>query len=141
MEWLALSVIVLGLVAFAVVRRYDLTNPYRDGTTHTATLSNESAVINGLPECSNSWYIQLDNYTWRPERVPRSWGSAPVAGKLHIIASQDPADQHDKRPSATFTARGITLDLGGGKMSHDWGFAMNCAGYPVITPTTPVDRP
>ena len=133
-EMSALAVVVVGLSvygAFAVVRHYDLANPYRDGTTHTVTLSNGGTVINGLPECSNAWYIKVGDYTWQAEGVPRSWGAAPVRGKLHIIDSQNPVASFSKAgPEATFTARGITLDMSGGKVEYHWGFAADCEGYP-----------
>lgn len=131
-ELVAGVVVVIALTvyaAFALVNDDAKLNSYRDGTTHTVTLSNSGKVINGLPECSNDWYVERGYYSWQAHGVPRSWGAAPVTGKLHIIDSQDPAHQTDPGPAATFTARGITLDLSGGKRG-EWGVALDCAGYP-----------
>jgi hypothetical protein len=138
----AVGAIVVGVLAyavFAVVSHDDQKNPYRDGTTHAVTLRNGSKVINGLPECSNSWTVHVGGYTWEAEGVPRSWGAAPVRGKLHIIDSQDPAALFGKGPNggpgATFTARGVTLNLSGGRIGDQtgdqehWGFALTCEGY------------
>ena len=132
-ELVAGVVVVIALTvyaAFALVNHYDLTNPYRDGTTHTVTMSNPGKVINGLPRCSNEWKVHIPGYGWRAKGVPRSWGAAPVTGRLHIIESQDPAARSGPGPDATFTARGVTLDLVGGKEVGNWGVSLVCEGYP-----------
>ncbi len=57
-------------------------NPYRDGTTHAATLTYTE------PPCLNSWGTSLDHghYVWRVQgEVPASYGTGPIAGQVRII--------------------------------------------------------
>jgi hypothetical protein len=119
MEVTALVVVVVGLSAFVVVRHYDLTNPYRDGTTHTATLRFETTAPGSV--CLQNWSATLASYTWYPVDGP-PWGETSVKGKLHIIDSQH-FDRPPHGPAATFTARGTTIDLMGGKRPEFDGLA------------------
>jgi hypothetical protein len=93
-------------------------DPYRDGTTHAATLS-------WTPPCLNSWGTSLDGgkYVWRVvEGVPDSFGNGPIAGRVHIIRQRSGTMG---AVSATFEARGQTLPLYGGK--EPVFFDANCA--------------
>jgi hypothetical protein len=139
MEMSALAVVVVGLsvyAAFAVVRHYDLANPYRDGTTHTATLT--YTFSSGNPDftgCLEDWSVSVGHYSWSPRATP-PWGKESVTGKLHIIDSQhaapgqQPVATNARRtpsattvepgPDATFTAQGRTIDLSGGKWTRGY---------------------
>lgn len=110
-EIVALIVIVAGLAGYVAVKRWDLTNPYRDGTTHAATMTypkNESG-------CMEDWSVHLGKYAWHAVSLP-PWGRTKVSGKLHIIHSQHSSESYsgDGSPDATFTARGHTLEMSGG---------------------------
>lgn len=110
-EIIALVVLLVGLGTYVAVDRWDLTNPYRDGTTHTATI--------GYPKnksgCMEDWSVHLGKYAWHAVSVP-PWGRTRVEGKLHIVHSQHSSENHsvDGTPDATFTARGHTMDMYGG---------------------------
>ncbi len=111
-EIAALVVIVAGLATYVAVTRWDLTNPYRDGTTHTATMGYPKGGPGG---CLEDWSVHLGKYAWHPHSLP-PWGPKKVKGTLHIIHSQHSSEGYsgDGTPDATFIARGHTLDLYGG---------------------------
>ena len=126
----ALGAIVVGLLAyaaFAIVNHYDLTNPLRDGTTHTAGL--RFSPDSSPPLCLEDWTVALGGYYWHPVKTP-PWGEKSVQGQLHIINSQrvDDGIQGNPVPAATFTARGHTIDLSGGR-SPRFGPMMNCSMF------------
>jgi hypothetical protein len=137
LEISTLFVVVVGLSvygALAVVHHYDLANPYRDGTTHTATLD-FADPSGGGGRCLEFWGASLGHYSWHPEATP-PWGMQQVTGKLHIIDSQhappgqEPVSTDDRsapnettskpHPDATFTARGRTIDLVGGRWTSGY---------------------
>jgi hypothetical protein len=84
-------------------------NPYRDGTTHSATL------VHIQPECQNAWQITLDDggYTWQPlGPVPAALGPGPIEGRVHIIQQRSTSMGQS---SATFEAGGLDIPLYGGR--------------------------
>ena len=87
-------------------------NPYRDGTTHSATL------VNSDHECVNNWGVSLPGYYWQAKSpVPDEWWPGPVSGKVHIIRQRSHYSLHGPTEyGATFEARGVTIDLDGGRL-------------------------
>ncbi len=86
--------------------------PYRDGTTHAATLAQSQS-------CPAEWGVALGEnghgYAWQAiSAVPEAWAPGPIRGRVHII-HQRSGSLGDRSPSATFQARGITVDLFGGR--------------------------
>ena len=104
-----------------------LANPYRDGTTHTATLTFANRSGGGV-RCLEFWGASLGPYSWHPKKEP-PWGTTSVTGKLHIIDSQhiSEGDPFVHGAAATFTARGRTIDLSGGKRPR-WS-TLPCSNY------------
>ena len=90
-------------------------NPYRDGTTHAATLTYTD------PPCLQGWTVTVADrhYTWQNmSPVPDAFKPGPVPGTVHILRQRVDAIGTPKAPAATFTARGQTIDLVGG--THWW---------------------
>lgn len=140
MEVAALGAVVIGLAvyaAFAVVRHYDLANPYRDGTTHRAVLSFEfESGDPTMSPCLQWWSASLGAYTWHPAETP-PWGEKTVQGTLHIISSQRLSTRSPGNPvpAATFTGRGHTIDLMGGRHPRGTSFSsLNCSISSVSGP-------
>ena len=83
-------------------------NPYRDGTTHAATL-----VQN--PYCPATWGTSLDHERYVYQTlggVPDSFGNGPVTGQVHIVRQRS---SNPSSMSAVFTGEGATISLTGGR--------------------------
>jgi hypothetical protein len=112
--WLGM-VCAVALVACAVGWWWhveDPFNPYRDGTTHAATL------VHSNPPCLNGWQVTLDGgrYLWQNlGEVPAALGPGPIHGRLHIIRQRSPELSGPRALSATFEADGQTIELQGGR--------------------------
>ena len=135
-ELIALGVVVIGLSvfgAFAVVRHYDLANPYRDGTTHNVVLTFDENAL-GSSACLEDWTVALGSYSWHVNTTP-PWGQKSVEGTLHIIDSHLVAEGWPGHSFsvATFTAQGRTIEMTGRKWGKgprysDWGCSIPLAG-------------
>jgi hypothetical protein len=113
--WLGIACVVALLAIAAGVWWHveDPFNPYRDGTTHAATL------VNSVHMCRNNWGVSPPGYYWQAKSpVPDGWWPGPVAGKVHIIHQHSSYDVKRQRPvfGATFEARGATVELAGGRL-------------------------
>jgi len=92
------------------VRAENPFDPYRDGTSHAATLVQSPAP------CLGSWGVTLDGntYVWQTMGgVPASW-SGRVHGRVHIIRQRSAQMSGSGAVAATFQAQGQTIDLYGG---------------------------
>ena len=111
------TLLVLAL-AVLWVRVADPSNPYRPGTTHTAT------IVNGTPECSNTWSVTLgsgsNRYTWMGD-VPRGWDPQRVSGTLHSLGNWGTSGA-----DAVFDADGQEATLNGGRLDGQHAFAAVC---------------
>jgi hypothetical protein len=87
-------------------------NPYRNGTTHAATLAQNTG-------CPGQWGVEIDHggYVWQNESpVPASWAPGPVDGRVHILHQRlNLPPSGPKAVTAWFEARGIRIQLVGGK--------------------------
>ena len=91
-------------------RAEDPFNPYRDGTTHAATLVNADHM------CRDNWGTSLPGYYWQAKSpVPDEWFPGPVEGKVHIVRQRSGDPRGGRMFSAVFSARGTTIDLVGGR--------------------------
>jgi len=119
---------VLGLVAMCLlliaasvlwIRVADPFNPYRAGTSHTAT-----AVWNS--PCRNGWSVRIDDgprhYFYAEGTAPEDWRPGPVTGTLHILSSWGPSGT-----DAVFEARGQKVNLLGGRADGKHFFLAGCA--------------
>ena len=87
-------------------------NPYRNGTTHAATLTQNTG-------CPGQWGVEIDHggYVWQNESpVPDSWAPGPVEGRVHILHQRlNVAPSGPEAVTAWFEARGVRIQLVGGK--------------------------
>jgi hypothetical protein len=114
---LGILVGILLIVALAVlwVRVSDPFNPYRPGTTHTAT------IVNHVPECLDAWFVDLHSgshhYRWKGS-APEGWDPQGVTGTLHILHNWGASGT-----DAIFEADGQKVNLDGGRVDdgkHAW---------------------
>jgi hypothetical protein len=110
--WLGIicaALLVMAGTAFWV-HAEDPFNPYRDGTTHAATLVHD-------PVCTAQWGVSVDHdrYTWTAYEVPAGWDPGPVDGQVHILHQRPPAMSAGSNVTAVFEARGTTIELVGGR--------------------------
>ncbi len=109
------GILVIGSVG--LVRRLDPFDPYRDGTTHDATLTYTAP-------CEQGWQVTLDDgkYVWAEATAPLDWRPGPVEGRLHIVENWA-----SPGPSAVFEARGTRVELHGGRVDGHHFFGLNCS--------------
>lgn len=133
---------VIGLVAGCLlvvalaalwVRVADPFNPYRPGTTHSATLSNKT----GYPPCYDGWTVNLGSgsrqYYFNGGVAPTDWYPGPVTGILHITGNYSRSGT-----DAIFEARGESVDLTGGRADGKHFSDLGCSVWPPdqAPPTT-----
>ena len=112
---------VLFVLALAVlwIRVADPFNPYRPGTTHTATIVNSSPL-----KCPNAWEVDLGSeshrYMWRGV-APQEWDPQGVTGTLHILHNWSGSGS-----DAVFEADGQQVNLLGGPDDGNHFFNTNC---------------
>ena len=97
-------------------------NPYRDGTTHAATL------VYTDPPCLQGWTVTLDDghYFWQnAQEVPASFGRGPIGGTIHIVHQRVATLGGTHGVAAWFETGGTRLAMVGGR--EPWISDLTCA--------------
>ena len=121
--WLGIVCAVLLVLAGLTwwIHAEDPFNPYRDGTTHSATMTYT------YPPCIQGWTATLDGGRYRYQGAPpAALGSAPLHGTIHILRQRVDDVGYTKQVAATFTtASGVAIDLVGGR--EPWWSDLSCS--------------